>query len=96
MNKENIEKIVSGVASKYEGLLISRVLDELKRELNDVLNEYLQANYVTTEDFPIIGENSVGHWEIHQDGTAYVQPKVVTQYIECNITIKKTGEIEHE
>ena len=73
-----------------------RVLDELRRELNDALNEYLQANHVTTKDFPIKYENEVGHWEIHQDGTAYVQPKVVTQYIECNITIKKTGEIEYE
>jgi hypothetical protein len=73
-----------------------RVLDELRRELNDALNEYLQANHVATKDFPIKYENEVGLWEIHQDGTTYVHPKNAAQYIECNITIKSTGEIEHE
>lgn len=96
MNKKNIEKIVYGVASKYEGLYVGRVLDELKRELNDALNEYLQANHVTTKDFPIKFVNEVGEWEIHHDGTSYVRLNKATQYIECNIIIKPTGEIEHE
>lgn len=94
--KENLEKIMSETISKYEGLHIGRALGELKRELNDVLNSYLDLNGVVKEDFPIKFENKVGVWEIHHDGTSYVHLKKATQYIECNITIKPTGEIEHE
>ena len=95
-NKENLTKIVSDTVNKYESLQVGEVLSKLRSELNDVLNQYITDNYVTKEDFPITFENENGKWEIHSNGNAYVQPKKATQYIECNITIKKTGEIEYE
>ena len=95
MNKENLEKIVSETISKYEGLHVDRVLDQLRSELNDALNSYLDLNWIVKEDFPIKFENEVGAWEIHHDGTSYVHLKKATQYIECNITIKPTGDIEN-
>ena len=95
-NKENLTKIVSDTVNKYESLQVGEVLSKLRSELNDVLNQYITDNYVIKEDFPITFENEYGKWEIHSDGNAYVQSKKATQHIECNITIKKTGEIEYE
>jgi hypothetical protein len=93
---KNLTKIVSDTVNKYEDLHVGEVLRKIKSELNEALSQYLTDNYVIKEDFPIVFENEYGKWEIHSDGNAYVQPKKGTQIIECNITIKKTGEIDHK
>jgi uncharacterized protein Usg len=95
MNKEGIKILAKKTLEKYEGEKnVSDVINKMKEDLNDVLNTYLVQNYVIEEDFPIEFENELGKWKINADGNTYVQPKKGTQYIECNITIKKTGEIE--
>ena len=96
MNNEKLTEIVSGCVSKYEGQQIKDVLDKLRDELNDVLNHYLTDNYVVKDDFPIMFENEIGKWEIHSDGNAYVWPKKSAAYIECNITIKPSGDADYE
>jgi uncharacterized protein Usg len=95
MSKEGIKILAKKTLEKYEGEKnVSDVINKMKEDLNDVLNTYLVQNYVIEEDFPIEFENELGKWKINADGNTYVQPKKGTQYIECNITIKKTGEIE--
>jgi uncharacterized protein Usg len=95
MSKERIKILAKKTLEKYEGKKnVSDVINKIKEDLNDVLNTYLTQNYVIEEDFPIEFENELGKWKINADGNAYVQPKKGPQYIECNITIKQTGEIE--
>jgi hypothetical protein len=95
MNKEGIKILAQKTLEKYEGEKnVSDVINKMKEDLNDALNTYLDQNHVIEEHFPIEFENELGKWKINADGNTYVQPKKGTQYIECNITIKKTGEIE--
>ena len=96
MSNKKMNQILSDTISKYRDLPVGETLSKLRSEINDVLNQYLTDNYVIKEDFPIVFENEYGKWEIHSDGNAYVQPKKGRQFIECNITIKKTGQIDYE
>ena len=95
MNKENIKILATKTLEKYEGQSnISDIINDIRNDLNGVINTYLSEHAVYKEDFPIVFENELGKWQINADGTTYVQPKKATQYIECNFTIKRTGEIE--
>ena len=97
MNKDQIRILAKKTLEKYEGEKnVSDVINKMKEDLNDALNTYLVQNHVIEEDFPIEFENELGEWQINADGNTYVKPKKGTQYIECNITIKRTGEIEYE
>ena len=78
---------------KYKGKIVNEVLKDIRSDLNDVLNNYLSDNVVMAEDFPIKFENGLGKWEIHKDGKTYVQPKTGGKFIECNITVSPTGEL---
>lgn len=95
-NQEKIKEKLILTLHKYEGEVINNVLYEIVTELNDVLNQHLSEHYVIKEDFPIEFENELGRWKINSDGTTYVPPKTETKYIECNITIKPTGEVEND
>ena len=95
MNKEEIKILAQKTLEKYEGEKnVSDVIKKMKEDLDSALNTYLTQDHVIEEDFPIEFENELGKWKINADGNTYVQPKKGTQYIECNITIKRTGEIE--
>ena len=95
MSNEKIKILTQKTLEKYEGEKnVSDVIKKMKEDLDSVINTYLTQNHVIEEDFPIEFENELGKWKINADGNTYVQPKKGTQYIECNITIKRTGEIE--
>ena len=95
MSNEKIKILAQKTLEKYEGEKnVSNIIKKMKEDLDSVLNTYLTQNHVIEEDFPIEFENELGKWKINADGNTYVQPKKETQYIECNITIKRTGEIE--
>lgn len=94
MSNKEIKIVAQKTLEKYEGLNnIRDVMHKIKEDLNVALNAYFAQNYVTKEDFPIEFENKLGKWKIDSDGNVYVQPKTITQYIECDITIKPSGEI---
>ena len=99
MNKEGFIIELQNTLKKYEGKIVNEVikpkqrLKDIKSDLDDVLNNYLSDNVVMTEDFPIKFENGLGEWEIHKDGKTYVQPKTGGKFIECNIIVSPTGEI---
>ncbi len=93
MGKEGFIIESQNTLKKYEGKIVNEVLKDIRSDLNDVLNNYLSDNVVMVEDFPIKFENGLGKWEIHKDGRTYVQPKTGGKFIECNITVSSTGEI---
>ena len=93
MSKEEFIIELQNTLKKYEGKIVNEVRKDIRSDLDDVLNNYLSDNVVMTEDFPIKFENGLGKWEIHKDGRTYVQRKTGRQFIECNITISPTGEI---
>ena len=93
MSKEGFIIESQNALKKYEGKIVNEVLKDIKSDLDDVLNNYLSDNVVMTEDFPIKFENGLGEWEIHKDGKTYVQPKTGGKFIECNIIVSPTGEI---
>ena len=93
MSKEEFIIELQNTLKKYEGKIVNEVLKDIRSDLDDVLNNYISDNVVMTEDFPIKFENGLGKWEIHKDGRTYVQPPTGRQFIECNITISPTGEI---
>ena len=93
MSKEGFIIETQNTLKKYEGKIVNEVIKDIRSDLNDVLNNYLSGNIVMGDDFPIKIENSLGKWEIHKDGTTYVQPKTGVQFIECNITISPTSEL---
>jgi len=94
MSKEGFIIESQRVLKKYEGKIVNESLDAIRSDLNDALNEYLSNNVVMDTDFPVTYENEFGKWEMRSDGTTIYQPKSGTQYIECNITISKTGDID--
>ncbi len=93
MSKEEFIIESQNTLKKYKGKIVNEVLKDIRSDLNDVLNNYLSDNVVMVEDFPIKFENGLGKWEIHKDGRTYVQPKTGGKFIECNITVSPTGEI---
>ena len=93
MSKEGFIIESQNTLKKYKGKIVNEVLNDIRSDLNDVLNKYLSDNVVMSDDFPIKFENSLGKWEIDKDGNTTVQPHKGLQFIECNITILPTGQL---
>ena len=75
MSKEEFIVKAQSILKKYEGKIVNEVLEDIKSDLNDVLLKYLSDNTVMKSDFPIEFEDSIGKWELSEDGTTYVQLK---------------------
>lgn len=90
MSKEGIKIFAQNALEKYEGEInVPEIINQIKENLNNALNSYLEQNNVLQDNFPIEFENELGKWKINADGNIYVQPKKGIQHIEYNITINK-------
>lgn len=79
------------VLSKHVGRDLSAVvLKQISIDMEKVLNGYIFENKIDTAEFPYKFENNLGSWEIHSDGKVFFAPRKAVQYIEHEITIKKT------
>lgn len=91
MNITNIiKKDIINIISRHEGReLNSIIIEQIGRDVVKVLEPYyFQIN--PGIEFPIEFENNLGFWKIYDSLKIDFSPRKKVQYIECNITIKKT------
>jgi hypothetical protein len=88
MNKEGIIVEAKKTLDKYVGLdNTQEVLEKIKSDLNDVLNNYFDENESYQKDFPLEFENEMGKWRIKSNGETEFEPKYF-EYIGVKIEIK--------
>jgi len=69
--------------------LNSIIIEQIGRDVFKVLEPYyFQIN--PGIEFPIEFENNLGFWKIYENLKIDFSPRKKVQYIECNITVKKT------
>lgn len=90
MNKE-IQSQLQSTLDKYQGQSVKDVLQQLKTDIEQTLQNFIREKEIYVGDFPIEFENDMGKWKINADGSTYVQPKVAAQNITINITVSKTN-----
>lgn len=92
-NKKGFIVEANTVLSRYVGKINEkRVLDEISKELDLVLNKYIEETPMYKDDFPIEFENQFGEWKIESDGSTQYKPRVSQERLLLNITINKTEE----
>ena len=87
---KKIKKNVFDIISRHEGReLNSIIIEQIGRDVVKILEPYyFQIN--PGIEFPIEFENNLGFWKIYENLKIDFYPRKKVQYIECNITIKKT------
>jgi hypothetical protein len=75
--------LISEHAAKFEGMNnVQRIRDQIKADLIKVLEE--ENKEVV---YPILFENEMGKWQIHEDGQVFMQPIMTARQITLDITL---------
>jgi hypothetical protein len=97
MNKEGFIVEAKKTIDKYVGMdNTQEVLKKIRSDLNDVLNNYIFENEVYQKDFPVEFENEMGKWKIKSDGETQFMSFFAPKWVEVNVTVKPTNEINKE
>jgi hypothetical protein len=93
MSKENIQNEITLSLKKYEGMIVKDVLPQIRKDLQDVMNNFVSSEEdIYKQDFPIEFENDLGEWKIMENGDCFVSPKMGVEWVEITINIQKTNE----
>lgn len=87
---KKIKKEIVEIISKHEGRELNAIIiEQIGKEFVKVFEPYyFQLN--PGIQFPIEFENNLGFWKLYENLNVDFSPRKKVQYIECNITIKKT------
>lgn len=80
------------VLQKYVGQENSEIiLSEIEKDLQNIINKYLEKNEVFNKNFPIEFENDFGRWKFYKDGKCDFSPKSSIKFVNLNFTVLPTG-----
>jgi len=90
-----IKEEINESLKKFIGIDPIDILHIIREDVQGIMNSHFNESYYR-ESFPITFSNEMGDWEIHEDGTCYLQAKRIIQSIKFDFTLTKTGEIKYK